>query len=488
MYTVHEPQPLGLKDPVFRIMSKDFFRYMRSEPFSQLIGGRSVADLLGDVCKPLIIDSLELAQLIRDRHIKPELSDSYGESSFLLHDAGKIVRMYAFAAARRRSVDKSLSAVTKTLTRLEEAHREAYGFQLLRGTYEARLCAQTMISIESVFFKAYATALYMRTAFAKLLEQGNESGIAQQLMSAHSYWRTRLQHHSPNISCIGDIFTGVDKWLPEILRGLKTASFSVSPPTSHLVELHEMYEAGVAPVDSYVQLPTQHGLLQCRISPLGPEWRSVEYSGNPKCLAKVQFLKVPLEHSGYYKGPICTIDGQEYQDGLIMILRDTGTLCISANLVPLDVILPSEIAKYLETQMIQLAYEASTGSYETGMITPDVPPTTVTTFVPEHIESDPEDDDTFTAKLPRDMRGAKLVAAIRSMNRTFYRDQGLSGMELDAQAEPLLRQKGSHATIFCAETNRIATVPVHSVALRVGTLKNVLRTLRLEPARLMEAI
>ena len=104
------------------------------------------------------------------------------------------------------------------------------------------------------------------------------------------------------------------------------------------------------------------------------------------------------------------------------------------------------------------------------------------------VESLPDKIERPDFRLPRDVAGSDLIDTIRRMNRAFLQAKGITGQELDKQSDPHIRQKGSHATIYCAETGRIAPVPMHSMALPIKTFRNILRILKLDPARFVRAL
>ncbi len=391
-------------------------------------------------------------------------------------------REAALALARKYPAS-SVAEVTKRVAPLFE-NIVAVRRQLV-GSPRKIAIAATLTDMILQFAVFYSEMLYMNCAAKQLSSGRNEPTIAAAIQSAGLLFsKSRLDMFEP-LRMLWEFISDANGTLGETLRRMNALEFPVSGGgEDRMPRLREYALAGCSPVNCYAQLHDSHGTLQCTLQAIPEEARERLLNGIPKVLIIATFKLIEANQQGFVstqqsatRSPVganfilCGLTGR------LIVLGSAGT--------PLELLIATERARMIYCFVHELAYEAFTSEFKLGAKVPTEIQTP--TLVPSE---QPEEKEVATiASLPRGLRYENFIGALRSMNRAFLRGKGLSGKELDRQADPIIRHSGGHAMVHCAMTNRKAPIPTHSsIPLTPGTLRSALRQLNIDAADFVRAM
>jgi hypothetical protein len=477
-------------------LPKPFARALQADIFREKIGRTTVGEQLVDESAPFIRDIKEVNALVRRREIEPENYNEYIFSSPEFMKTAFAAFKTAEAAAKNTTVPKNIIQATRAATQLQDKLMAA----IHAPSSQAGETAEAMSNIAGYFSAAYIESLYLRTAMAQLraTPSSKESGLLNQMRSAEVLFQKKSSI-SPRLRSIATFMECAKGRFFETLRVVNDNAAALAQSGEDRIEsLHDMQQrvlSGQVPSPAYSQTVTPLGVIQVVIQPPNEKEREEEYAEElfndlPRILATVRINIAPAGQTGYFKADPVAPDSDMPSGAYFYISGEKGRLEISgASSTSLNTLLLSDTtAELINTHILSLAHESFTGNYRIGSAIPDSAEAdaVMQASLPElsGSEAASTEHEETGSRLPRDMRGEDIIATIGRMNRAFLRDKGLSGEELDRQSDPFIRQKGSHATIYCAETDRIAPVPIHARALPVGTLRSILRILNIDPGKL----
>jgi len=464
-------------------LPKVCFRLLRAEPLSlPITGGMTVGEKLLAGSAPLLQDVLEIYGLLAARSIKLDEYAKYVESSPHFPANYKCMRDIALELAKKHPA-QTASAATKRIVPLLQV------FHTLSRSIPALLQRDAMVgtfaNVILQFALLYAELLYMGSAAIQILAQGkDETMVASTIRAAGIHSGKIVPSMFDSLPKLWHFIDEADGTLAQTLRAMATVAARTDiGPTDRLPYLRECALAGFTPQNCYVRLPGAAGPLQCVIAPLSAEESDKILAGIPHGICTMHFTVVPSEHGGFF--PMRQLRSENVATTFILC-GITGRLIVPFSYgVPLDLFIPEQAAAALYSLAREVSFEAFSGEFRIATKVPvqgeqPIPVLLEPAIIKERVGR--------AVHLPVDLKGATFIEAIRSMNRAFFVERGFSGAELEEKANPRLRQSGSHVTVYCAVTDRITPVSVHSSAMPIGTLRSALKLLRLEPAQFIKAL
>lgn len=431
-------------------------RFIESPLFKQKVGEGSFGDALLKLSEPLARELLEIQELIENRHLKSIDFDEYMQT--IPQDNVVYAEIHALAKKLAVSIQpaNTLMAAFKQTSPYTITLRDS-----MSDTYDPnvserqRTIAMALLNEVVRFNRAYTEMVYARSAVHQLLQKlTNETKIVGAIKMQEPMWKKLLHDRRPRTNAIADWIEvsagGFTETYREFMRSISTDSIE-SPSSRTFEQIRSMLDSGHRIVPASTQLDAAGGVLRLSIEPV-PE--------DPQSDTRVETVAVIRIHSD---------KGQLH----FFIDTDSGELYVPGTSVPLGVILPEKLAQNFTKKVYLSIFEAM----ERGGIERPAP---VAQTRPER-EDDTETEVRRPGRLLRDISGSQFIDILRRMNRSYLLTKGADSETLEKESEPRLRQKGSHAIVYCAATGRIAPVPVHSTALPIGTLRNVLRILQLSP-------
>ncbi len=478
-------------------LPKPFAPALHDGVFREKIGQTTVGDKLVEDSAPFIRDAKEVDALVQRRQIEPENYTDYIFSSPEFMGAARAAFRTGESAVRLTPVPQNILQATRIATQLNDKILAAIQSSGPRGSGSVRHLSQVV----GFFSMAFIESLYLRTAMSQLraVPSAKEAGIINQMRSAEVYFR-KSSSLSPRLGAIASYLEYAKGDYFRTLRMMSGHAGALLQSADDSAEsLHHMQQevlSGNASDRAYSQTVTPDGVIQITVEPLSEDEASYEFQNElPRMLASVRVNIVPAGHEGYFAAEPVAPGAPVLSGTHLYISGEKGRLEICGSCsTSIGTVLSNAASALISTHVLSLAHESFTRDYHVGKPVPmDAEPAAVEqlpvvdVLQPKEGEIESQQNE-VTFRLPRDMRGDDLVAAIGRMNRSFLRDAGVSGEELDRRSDPFIRQKGSHATIYCVETDRIAPVPLHSKALPIGTLRSILKMLKIDPVRLVNAL
>ena len=490
-------ETLDSADSIWKELPKPMTRLLRDELFTQKVDGKSIGESIVKMGAPLVTDNIEIRELIRDHSIEPKNYNEYVLSSPEFEAIHLQIFQLAADAAKNKEFPRTFAQLTKSISTLMMGNLMMPFSAAFRGGSLRRQSAMECIgNMLFNFIAAYGEAQYIRSALSQMHDhKDREMVIANTLRQTDSLLRgvsIGIRPHLKEIAHCIDFSKGTFAQTLDAVSHTDTSILAHEGDAKEiLLDLQQKVLSGYVPRKTYSQVATSDGFLQYEILPVPLDKPIPMFCSLPEHIAYVRFNMVPQGHGGYYSPPWYEATEENKVGTYLFISGINGKLTIPGTQghTPVQVVLTDSVANAWDLHALSLGHEAFIGSFAIGKPVPDIS-SERTTMLPaseaEAREAVVEKEGSF--RIPRDMTGADFIGAMRRMNRMYLQEKGISGNDLERQSDPNIRQKGSHATIYCAQTDWIAPVPVHASALPIGTLRNVLRILQLDPAEFIKAL
>ena len=461
-------------------LPKQCTELFRSEPFSIPLNGVPLGETLLRAYVPLLADVIEVIALLRERSISLCEYGAYVESSPSYEPALAALREITLEFVRKQPPPVSMAAITSKLSALLRGILSVYQ---RASRQNASAEAVTFGFIVTKFSVYYAEMLYLQSTASHVFAGKHERSIEASIRAAGMH--LGLQTFGPgSLKQLWRFIGDAGGRFAQDLRCINAVGSVVCDGMQdRMPQLREWVLSGCSPQRCYAQLRTPAGHLQCTVELVREECRE-PFMGVPGYIVAVRFNSIPQGHSGFFRAPLKSgsIEGTWFfLSGL------TGELIASQSVsTPLELLIPRRQACLLYSLVQELAHEAFTGEFKIGARVPEgeVQPA-VATPAPEPAR---EEKRFSTANLPRNVKRENFIRVLKAMNRKILVECGFSGDDLEKKAEPRLRQKGSHATVYFAGTDRIVTVPMHTTEFPIWELRSKLDALGIDPVHFLEAL
>lgn len=449
-------------------LPKSMERLIDGPLLRQQVAGQRLGESILRMSEPLVRDFLEIQDLIEQRKLKAIEFDDYVGAIPVDAANSANLRSLAREMAVNMPPANTLAAVYKTTSAIPIALRESMSAIFSDNVRERqRTVALAAFNEIHYFSNAYAEDMYARSVVHQLMNgHAKEATMVNSLKMQDVMWNKILAHRRPRISHIAEWIEGA--------HGAFTSTFKEFQ--AYIATLQDTTDQSGADSDVFqeIQLMLKQGYS---ISNASSEMQALDRSMRYTIDANHGRDGVAEDETGR---TLCAIHVGAEGHGLQFELDGrTGALLIPGTMVPLTILVRADNAMSFTKKVHTLVRDTLTDKHFEKR-TPDI-----AQGVEDNAISQPEDTKTtetrYAGRMLRNVSGAQLIETVRKMNRSFLQSQGTSPDLLDQEAEPRLRQKGSHAIVYCAATNRIAPVPVHPAAIPIGTLRNILRLLHLTP-------
>jgi predicted RNA binding protein YcfA (HicA-like mRNA interferase family) len=471
---------------IWNDIPKPVSRFLESNFFKQRVGDVQLKTAVLDLSEPLTKELLEIDRLIQQKEI------AFDDSSLYLDtiprtEMSHIKRMNLVGEMTRNTeVPKTYTSIVKALSPLYAAFLETQRQVFFDGkaTTNQQTLAQGIYNELFLLLNAYIETQYLRSTRAQI-ESGSikEGNVVNTFRMQELLWRKLSPMRWPSLSATADFIDNADGSFVSTLKAIEQYQLPATHGADvYLRNVQNAVQEGIPKQPLFTHIQTATGILQCEIlSDTAISDINGRIGEKPRLLGHVRICALPPSATGYYS--------ETKARGIILIVEGVqGHLTIPFTMFSrLDSLIKSDSALSLRESCLTLLSEAISGEYVIGKPVPldmevKTPPDAAKEDLIESVTQK-----TLETRIPRDMSGEELISIIRRLNRAFLKDKVTDEERLEAEAEPRLRQKGSHATVFCAETNRIAPVPMNSTDLPIGTLKNILRLLHVEVKTIVDS-